>query len=302
MPFAVRRRFTWHTRSQSIPLGERTLLMGILNVTPDSFSDGGQYNAVEPAIRQACAMLDEGAGIIDIGGESTRPGAMAVTPAQELARLMPALRGILRVRPDTILSVDTYHSETASAALDAGAQIINDVSGGLWDPKMAGVCAAYRCGLVLMHTRGRPEEWRKLPALALDDVVPLVLRELSERNEAAIAAGVMGESIVLDPGFGFGKSLDENYPLLAEFSQLQELGRPLLAGVSRKGFLRRVVEQGGLGAVSPEALCDATLAANVAAVLGGAHILRVHDVASARQAAVIADRILQSAATSAPTI
>ncbi|GAC1416999.1 MAG: dihydropteroate synthase [Acidobacteriaceae bacterium] len=294
MAFAVRRRFIWRTLGRSITLGERTVLLGILNVTPDSFSDGGQYVEVEHAISRACEMLDLGADILDIGGESTRPGSSPVASTDELARVVPVLRGIMRVRPHAILSVDTYRAETARAALDAGAAIINDVSGGLWDPAMLPFCAQAGCGLVLMHTRGSPVEWRTLPPLLHGEAVPLVMRELRERCAAATHAGVASENIVLDPGFGFGKSFDENYPLLAELSQLHELGQPLLAGVSRKGFLRRVIEGCETHGVSAEALRDATTAANVAAVLSGAHILRVHDVASARHAAAIADRILQA--------
>lgn len=301
MAFAFRRRFAWRTRSRSISLGERTVLLGILNVTPDSFSDGGQYLEVERAVSRACEMLDLGADIIDLGGESTRPGASSIPATEELARVMPVLRGILRIRPNAILSVDTYRAETARAALDAGVEIINDVSGGLWDPAMLPFCAQERCGLVLMHTRGSPEEWRNLPPLHNGQAVPLVMSELRERCAAAAGAGVSSESIVLDPGFGFGKSLDENYPLLAEFSQLHELNLPLLAGVSRKGFLRHVIERCEPKGVSAEALRDATTAANVAAVLSGAHILRVHDVASARHASLVADQLLQASAETVGT-
>ncbi len=300
MPFALRPPFKWRTRSQTLAWGGRTILMGILNVTPDSFSDGGQYVEVEQAITQALAMFDEGALVVDIGGESTRPGALPITATEELARIMPVLRGILRSRPRAVLSVDTYRAETACAALEAGAEIVNDVSGGLWDRDMLTLCAQTGCGVVLMHTRGHPGEWHRLPPLPSKEVMPLVLRDLEARTRAASDAGIAPEALVLDPGLGFGKSLEENFPILAEFAQLQSLNRPLLAGASRKGFLRRAVEQAETGGISPEALRDATAAANVAAVLAGAHILRVHDVAAARRGASVADHILAARAESEP--
>jgi dihydropteroate synthase len=290
MPIAARVGFDWRLRRRSLALGERTLLMGILNVTPDSFSDGGEWLDGDAAVRHALEMLDHGADLIDIGGESTRPNALAISPAEEQARVMPVLRGILEARPEVILSIDTYHAETARAAIEAGAEIVNDVSGPLWDSGMARACAELKCGAVLMHTRGRPAEWRGLPALARAEVVPLVLRELRARAEEAMAAGVAREAIVLDPGFGFGKAFDENWPLLAGLGELGALGFPLLVGISRKGFLGRAVA--GLAGDSRELLREATEAANVAAVLGGAHVLRVHDVDSARVAVAVADRAL----------
>jgi len=288
MPFAHRPQFDWRLRTRSLPLGQRTLIMGILNATPDSFSDGGQFLDLHAALTHALEMLDDGADILDLGGESTRPNSTPVTPAEEQARVLPVLRAILAARPDTVLSIDTYHAETARLAIESGAEIVNDVSGLLWDDAMAATCAALNCGTVLMHTRGRPQQWRTLPALALDDVVPLVLRELRVRADAALAAGIHRETIVLDPGFGFGKSFDENFPLLAHLDALHALGFPLLAGLSRKGFLRHALQQ----AESTHVLQDANTAANTAAILAGAHILRVHDVRPARQAAAIADRTL----------
>ncbi|MDP9039012.1 MAG: dihydropteroate synthase [Acidobacteriota bacterium] len=295
MAVPVRLRWNWQLRNRTVRLGARTVLMGILNITPDSFSDGGQFVQVEDAISRACTLLDSGADVVDLGGESTRPGASAISPSEELARIMPVLRGLMRRRPDALVSVDTYHSETAQAALDGGAEIVNDVSGGLWDPAMLPLCARHACGLVLMHTRGRPEEWKGLPPVPSSEIAPLVHRELKQRAREALAAGVARDSVVLDPGFGFGKTLDENYPLLARFGDFHELGFPLLAGVSRKGFLRRAIEQFEPRGVPEDALRDGTAAANVAAILAGAHILRVHDVASARHAAAIADSILRAA-------
>jgi dihydropteroate synthase len=290
MPFASRTRLSWRLRTRELALGERTLLMGILNVTPDSFSDGGRFFDPHAAVNHGLRMLDEGADLLDLGGESTRPNAVALSPAEEQARVLPVLRAILAARSGTIVSIDTYHAETAQAAVDAGAEIVNDVSGHLWDSAMADTCAKLQCGAILMHTRGRPHEWSTLPALQADEVVPLVLDGLRARTGDAIRAGVARELIVIDPGFGFGKILDENYPLLAGLDQLHALGFPVLAGVSRKSFLRDT-----LTGAAPESGLP-TAVANTAAILAGTHILRVHDVLPARHTAAIADRILRAAA------
>ncbi|HEY4382372.1 MAG TPA: dihydropteroate synthase, partial [Acidobacteriaceae bacterium] len=187
MPFPVRPHFDWRLRTRSLALGGRTLLMGILNITPDSFSDGGRFFSPESALQQALAMLDDGADLLDIGGESTRPGATPISPAEEQARVLPVLQAVLAARPGTIVSIDTFHAETARLAVESGAEIVNDVSAHLWDPAMSTTCAALRCGAILMHTRGRPQEWRTQPPLAPADVVPLVLRDLKARAEAALA-------------------------------------------------------------------------------------------------------------------
>jgi dihydropteroate synthase len=293
MSFAVRPRYAWRLRSRTAELGRRTLIMGILNVTPDSFSDGGAWLDVDAALAHALEMLDAGADIVDVGGESTRPNAVELTPAEEQARVLPVVRAVLRARPEAVVSIDTYHAETARMAVEAGAEIVNDVSGNLWDAEMAATCSALGCGVVLMHTRGRPQDWRGLPALAPGEVVPLVLGELEARAAAAMAAGVAREAIVLDPGFGFGKGHAGDWRLLAGFEAFGELGFPLLAGVSRKGFLRRELAHAGVpGPSESEAREEATAAANTAAVLAGAHILRVHEVARARAVAAIADRLL----------
>jgi dihydropteroate synthase len=283
--------------------------MGILNVTPDSFSDGGHFyspqQAPERALAQAITMLDEGADILDIGGESTRPNATPLTPEEEQSRILPVIQSILDHRPQTILdpiiSVDTFHASTARLAIAAGAEIVNDVSGHLWDPDMSATCAELHCGTILMHTRGRPGDWPTLPPLTPNEVIPLVLTELAQRVEAATAAGIPREKILLDPGFGFGKRLDENYPLLAHFDQFQKFNLPLLAGVSRKGFLAHTLAQHPSLAIllngstpSMEDRLQATTAAQVATILAGTHILRTHDVRPAVEAAAIADRILKT--------
>jgi dihydropteroate synthase len=299
MPINHRPCFNWKLRSRTLRLGERTLVMGILNATPDSFSDGGRFLDPRAGVDHALQMLDEGADLIDLGGESTRPNAAPISLEEEQARVLPVLRAILAARPDTIISIDTYHAETARRAVEAGAEIVNDVSGLLWDDAMAVACAALHCGAVLMHTRGRPREWRDLPSLAADEVTPLVQRELKERAEAALAAGIARDAIALDPGFGFGKAHDENYPLLVHLNDLHTLGFPLLIGLSRKAFLRHTLAQTLPNSVQAssqsQALEDATLAANTASILAGAHILRVHDIAPTRAAATIADRVLASA-------
>ncbi len=283
--------FDWHLRTRTVALGPRTLLAGIVNLTPDSFSDGGQYPTLSKAVDHALQLLDDGADLLDLGGESTRPGAPALTAqaisaAEEQHRVLPVLQAILRARPGTLLSVDTYRATTAQRALDLGAEIINDVSGLLWDPAMAATVAAARPGLILMHTRGLPTQWSAQPALAAADVLPTVQNGLADRLQAAISAGIPPENIVLDPGFGFGKRGSENWTLLAHLARLHALGRPLLAGLSRKGFLTADPAQ--------DARDRATHTANTAALLQGTQILRVHDVRHARPAADLADRILSN--------
>ncbi len=303
MPFTARTHHDWHLRTRTLALGQRTLVMGILNVTPDSFSDGGLFyspaHTPERALAQAIKMLDDGADILDIGGESTRPNAVPLTESEEQSRILPVIETTLKQRPETILSIDTFHAATARLAILAGAEIVNDVSGHLWDPDMSATCANLACGTVLMHTRGRPHDWPTLPALTPTEVTPLVLTELRQRLEAAATAGIARNTIVLDPGFGFGKRLDENYPLLAHLDQFHKFNLPILVGASRKGFLAHTLAQHAslsvlLDGATPSIAdrLNATTAANVAAILAGAHIIRTHDVRPAVEAAAIADRIL----------
>jgi dihydropteroate synthase len=270
--------------------------MGVLNVTPDSFSDGGRFFQPQAAVEQGLRLLDDGADILDIGGESTRPGALggsgpsSVSADEELRRVMPVIEALLQQRPEAIISIDTYKARVAQAAVEAGAEIANDVSGLYWDREMAPTLARLKCGAVLMHMRGRPAEWRNLPPLT--DPVNLVNRELGETADGALAAGMAREKIVLDPGFGFGKLFDENYPLLAHLDELHQLGFPLLAGVSRKSFIGRTLARNGADAPPQERLYG-SVAAMTAAILKGAHIVRVHDLKAAVQAAKIADAVLQ---------
>jgi dihydropteroate synthase len=303
----MRSFFQWNLGGRALELGKRTLIMGIVNVTPDSFSDGGQFLDRDQAIAHAERLLDEGADILDMGGESTRPGARidagaahtaqakvgapAVSAEEELKRVLPVIAELKKKHPSAVLSVDTYKATVARAAVSAGAEIVNDVSGFRWDPQMAKTIAELKCGAVLMHMRGRPEEWRTLPPPG--DIVLLVKRELKEWAEKAVLAGVRRERIVLDPGFGFGKSFDENYPLLGRFSELQATGFPLLAGTSRKSFIGRTLGRDGKD-VPPEGRLFGTLATQTALILKGAHILRTHDVKAAVDAARVADAILQA--------
>jgi dihydropteroate synthase len=303
MSFAPRPRYDWRLRTRSLTLGQRTLIIGILNVTPDSFSDGGHfYNAAaapERAVAHAIEMLDHGADLIDLGGESTRPNATPLSPDEEQQRVLPVIADILRERPQTIISIDTFHAETARYAIEAGAEIVNDVSGHLWDTRMSTTCAELGCGSILMHARGTPKEWKTLPALTHKEIMPLIVSGLSDRIASATAAGISRDRIVIDPGIGFGKRMDENYPILAHLVELHRLNLPILVGASRKGFLAHTLAQApSLAAVHQgvpppvNARLNATTAANVAAILAGAHILRVHDVQAAAEAAAIADRVL----------
>jgi dihydropteroate synthase len=303
----MRAVFQWNLGKRTLELGKRTLIMGIVNVTPDSFSDGGLYLDSGQAIAHALQLLDEGADIIDVGGESTRPGAsvvaaspppstsptpkVAVSAEEELRRVLPVITALKKLRPDAVISIDTYKANVARAAATAGAEIVNDVSALRWDAQMATTIAEIKCGVVLMHMRGRPQEWRTLPPPG--DIVLLVKRELREWAEAAVLAGVRRERIALDPGFGFGKNFDQNYPLLARFQELQSLGFPLLAGTSRKSFLGRTLAKDGKDAAPADRLYG-NLAAHTALILKGAHILRTHDVKAAVEAARVVDAILDA--------
>jgi dihydropteroate synthase len=321
----MRAVFQWKVGSRVIELGRRTLIMGIVNVTPDSFSDGGLYIDAGKAVAHAQQLLEDGASIIDIGGESTRPGTPVasvvasntasveaprseplvrkpLSEEEERQRVLPVIRELKRRCPEAIVSVDTYKASVARAAVEAGADVVNDVSGFRWDPKMAKTLAELKVGAVVMHSRGQPADWASLPPIG--DPVLTVKRELRQWAETATLAGIKRDRLVLDPGFGFGKRLEENYPLLAHFSELQQMGFPLLAGVSRKAFVGRMLARAGDGksgegkhknedAEIPERLYG-TLAAETVLILKGAHIIRTHDVRAAADAARVADAILAS--------
>jgi dihydropteroate synthase len=301
--------FEWNVGVRTLLLGKRTLIMGVLNVTPDSFSDGGANFDRDRALAFAEQMLQDGADIIDVGGESTRPGAVVtaadpqeisgshsspktrapVSEQEELERVVPVIAALKSRRPDATISVDTYKAGVARAAVGAGAEIVNDISGFRWDPQMRKTLAQLKCGAVLMHMRGRPEQWRSLPPVA--DMVMLVKRELRDWADAAAMAGVKRERIVLDPGFGFGKNFQENYPLLKRFEEFHELRYPVLAGVSRKSFIGRAMARNGTDAPVSERLIG-TVATETALVLKGAQIIRTHEVRSCFDALRIADIVV----------
>lgn len=252
-------------------MGARPLVMGILNVTPDSFSDGGRFDSVDAAVAEALRMVALGADLIDVGGESTRPNAAPVSLHDELARTVPVIRA-LRSQSDVVISIDTTKAGVAEAAVEAGADIVNDVSAMRFDAEMAGVVRRTRVGVVLMHTPGTPTEMDDLATYA--DVVDEVAKHLEERVREAREHGIAEECIALDPGYGFGKTPDQNYALLAGVGRVVSIGRPVLVGVSRKRHVRAAV------GTEPVAVEHGTTAANALAIGGGAQMIRVHDVAA----------------------
>ena len=291
----------WQLRTRTLALGARTLVMGVVNITPDSFSDGGSSFSLETALTRCMQCIEEGADILDLGAESTRPGSNAGGPSpaisadEEQSRLLPVLEGVLRIAPHATISVDTYKSATARAALAAGAEIINDVSGFTWDPAMPRTCADANAGVILMHTRGRPDQWRTQDRLPSDALLTMVRDGLADSLALATQAGISPPAVVLDPGYGFGKRFEENYALLARQSELLSLDRPLLAGLSRKSFLGHTLAPLHQGQAAPvDARETASIAAMVAAIFNGASIVRVHSVRPAIEAARIADAILNS--------
>ena len=283
-----RRKFKLKLSSQTLLLGERTLIMGVLNVTPDSFSDGGKFIGLSAAIKQALAMEAAGADLIDIGAESTRPGSRGISAEEELQRLLPVLKklcGKLKIP----ISIDTRKSAVADAALQAGAQIINDVSGLRHDAAIARVAAKHNVPLILMHMRGTPETMQTNPFAR--DVLKDVTQGLRKSVAIARRAGVNESQIVLDPGIGFGKSFAQNYQLLRNLPALAKLGYPLLVGTSRKGFLGKTLSSKGRPAPADERIWG-TAVTVAASILGGAHIVRVHDVAEMAQVARVSDQVV----------
>lgn len=280
-----RRRFTLTLPGgRTLQLGDRTLIMGIINVTPDSFSDGGLLADAQGAIEAGVQMVEDGADLLDVGGESTRPGAQPLDEGEERRRVLPVIEGLAR-RVAVPLSVDTYKASIADAALAAGASMVNDVSGLRYEPDLAGVAARRGAPIVLMHTRGRSRDMYK--QAVYHEVVDEILDELRESIAFAAGAGVPKEQIVVDPGLGFAKEPAHTYEALARLQEFSDLGRPLLAGPSRKMFLTRP-----LGRDVPAAARDwATAAAVTAAVFGGAHIVRVHAVREMVQVARVSDEI-----------
>ena len=268
-----------------MPIGERTLIMGILNVTPDSFSDGGQFFSIDSALAHAEQMIAEGADIIDVGGESTRPGGEPVSIDEEIMRVVPVIKALVQ-RTDTPVSVDTTKSEVARAALDAGAAIINDFSALRFDFYVADAVARAGAGLVLMHSRGTPATMHRLPPVA--DVMEEVTSSLRASVHMAERRGVKRESIAIDPGIGFGKTQEQNLELIARLDQLIAAfpDYPLLIGTSRKSFIGRL-----LGDAPPDERLHGTMATITASILRGAHIVRVHDVKATAETIRVAESI-----------
>src|SRR5579875_1683478 len=275
----MEKRYRWRLKQREIVLGERTLLMGVLNVTPDSFSDGGEYSDPDRAFARAVQLEDEGADIVDIGAESTRPGSERVSEAEELRRLIPVIKR-LRNHLSIPISVDTYKSAVAEKALEHGAEIINDPSGVLFDLQLPKVVTKYDAGLIINHMRGRPETWAKLPPM--QELMRSITIDLEAALHRATHGRVNQHQIVLDPGLGFGKRREQNAEIIAQLGMLKRFDLPIAIGPSRKSFLKKEQE------VDTE---FATAAAVTACIMNGAHIVRIHDVKAMKSVVDVADSI-----------
>src|SRR6266481_3527098 len=275
----------WKLARRSLPYGERTLVMGVLNVTPDSFSDGGRFYSTENAVEHALQMIAEGADIIDIGGESTRPGSEFVSVEEELRRVIPVIER-LATKTSVPISIDTTKALVARAALQAGAEICNDISALRFDPLLADEVANANAGLALMHSRGTPKTMQQLPPFA--DIMSEVIRDLRESIAIAQRHGVASDSIAIDPGIGFGKTAEQNVELIAKLDQLARefADFPIMIGTSRKSFIGKLLD-----GASTEQRLYGTIATIVASVINGAHIVRVHDVKAAVEAMTLIDAI-----------
>ncbi len=286
----MRKRFEWKLRDRILTLGDRTLIVGVLNVTPDSFSDGGKYQDPDAAFSRAIALEELGADIIDIGAESTKPGSARISEAEELRRLVPVLKR-LRNKLTIPISVDTYKASIAEKALELGAEIINDPSALTFDAELAKKVAGANAGVILNHMRGTPENWTKLPPLK--DAIHVIASELEASAHRAVHAGIDRKQIVVDPGLGFGKRREQNAEILAQLEALRRLELPILVGPSRKHFLAKE---------STDQTEFATAAAVTAAILNGAHMVRVHDVKAMRAVAEVADEIARARETPEPIV
>lgn len=272
-------------RDRAFEWGQRTYLMGVLNVTPDSFSDGGEFNAIATALAQAQALQAAGADIIDIGGQSTRPGAEQISTTEELDRVLPVLQ-VLRPEISVPISVDTARSEVAIAAVKAGADIVNDISGGMFDPQMLPSVAKMGVPIILMHIRGNPQDMQKMTDY--QDLMGEICNFLSERIAAAITAGINQAQIIIDPGIGFAKNYEQNLEIFRRLPELKKLNCPILVGPSRKSFIGRILDQ-----PDPKARIWGTAAACCAAIFTGADILRVHDVKQMHDVCLVTDAIFR---------
>ncbi len=275
----------WKLVRRSLPYGERTLVMGVLNVTPDSFSDGGEFFSLDSAVAHAQQMIAEGADLIDIGGESTRPGSAFVTEEEELQRVIPVIER-LAAKSLVPISIDTTKSSVARAAIAAGAEIVNDISGLRFDPSIADEAAKAKAGLVLMHSRGTPKTMQQLPPV--DDIMNEVIGELRNSVLVAEERGIARDRIAIDPGIGFGKTLEQNVELIAKLDQLVIAFAefPIMIGTSRKSFIGKLLDN-----AAADQRLHGTIASVVASVMKGAHIVRVHDVKTAVEAVRIADAV-----------
>jgi dihydropteroate synthase len=306
MPKNSRPQFELTIRGRTTRIGERTLIMGILNVTPDSFSEGGRYFEPENAIAHGIELVQQGADWLDIGGESTRPGAKPIAEGEELRRVLPVIRALRHKLKDVPISIDTTKSKVAEQALEAGADIVNDISGLRFDPRIAEVARANKVPLILMHTRGRPETMRKLPFVR--DIWRTLIAGLESSIERALAAGVKRSQLILDPGLGFGKSRRQNYEIVAGLARLERFHLPILIGASRKSFVKAIVRGEGLEPLPAtpsrtrlrtrqedrELLPFGDAAFVAAAILGGANIVRVHEPAAILPALRVADAVVDA--------
>ena len=272
-------------KKYAIPLGERTFVMGIINTSPDSFSGDG-LNSVDDAVRQAERFIREGADILDVGGQSTRPGAEAIDAGEEISRTAPLIKE-LSSKFDVPVSIDTYKSEVARAALENGAAMINDISAFHFDEKMAGLASVYGVPVILMHIKGIPETMQK-GEIVYDDVIGSIKKYLNRAVKSALEAGIREDMIILDPGIGFGKTVEHNLIILKRLAELKETGKPLLVGVSRKSFIGKTLN------LPENERIEGTAAAVSAAIMNGADIIRVHDVAEMKRVAVMTDAIVRA--------
>jgi len=279
----VRKKYIIQARSKQYILGERTWIMGVLNITPDSFSDGGLFLDTNKAVAHGLRLAEEGADIIDIGGESSRPGSDPISLTEELDRVIPVITE-LKQKTDVLISIDTMKAGVAEGALDAGADIINDISALRVDPDMALLAAERRAPVILMHMLGTPKTMQDNPAY--DNVLSQIHTFFEERIDYAVTQGIKKSKLILDPGIGFGKRLQDNLVLLKELSFFADLNLPLLIGPSRKSFIGAILD------LPVTQRLEGTLASTTAAILNGAHIVRVHDVAAVRKAVLVTDAIL----------
>ena len=275
----------WHCNNKTLSLGETTLVMGILNTTPDSFSDGGLFNSARKGLKKAVKMAEEGADIIDIGGESTRPGAKKIDVVEEINRTIPIIKLIRQELPNILVSIDTTKSQVAEKALQAGADIVNDISAMTFDPKIKQIIKKYNAGLILMHMQGTPQDMQTNPQYK--DVFSDVKNFLGKKYKEAEEAGINRQSIILDPGIGFGKSLEHNLTLLKSLDRLTN-EMPILLGLSRKSFIGSILNR-----ENPNERLSGGLAANAFAIMKGAHILRVHDVLETCDLCKMMDNLLR---------